>query len=392
MRICHVIDYFHTDVGYQEYYLALEQARAGHDVHVISSPYRQHTVSVAGPDEQLGAAELAEAGVVLTRLPARQLGHDRAWLRGLAGALSAVKPEVIHIHGPFAPTTVRAVAAASSLGAGVLVDNHVHEEIAPGAARRANRAIYRAYGAVAGPYLRRHVHHSVANGPHEARFLTNRLDLGRDRVEMIPLGFDPDVFGWDPARRQRARANLDADDSTCVVAITGKIHPGKRPQATAAAAELLARKEPVILALAGTLDPASTSAIRSAAPTLSQNGRICELGLLGRQDLSDLYHASDAVVFARLPSISIYEAAGTGTTVLVGADPFAEWLAGQCSGIRSVPTSPLELSAVRPTTDADRTRQAAAAAQFAWPRIAYAFVERYAQHTGDSPDHRDVSW
>jgi len=28
MKIAHVVDYFHTDVGYQEYYLALDHARS----------------------------------------------------------------------------------------------------------------------------------------------------------------------------------------------------------------------------------------------------------------------------------------------------------------------------------------------------------------------------
>lgn len=366
-------------MGYQEYYLALEQARAGHAVHVISSKYRQHTVAVAGPDEALGAAELRDAGVTVNRLPGRQLGHDRAWLRGLGQAIADARPEAAHVHGPFTPTTVRAVRAATKCGATVLVDNHLHEEIAPGSSSPKNRVIYGAYSLAFGRYLRRHVQHWVGNGPHEARFLSERLGLNASQVELVPLGFATDVFGWDPDRRRNARAALGADTATTVISVTGKIHTAKRPEATAAAAEQRALTGDVLLVLAGSIDADSRRAIEAAAPTLHARGRVLDRGMLGRQELSDVYHASDAVVFARLPSISIYEAAGTGAVVLVGRDPFSDWLAGRCASIRSVDIAPLDLSMITPSNDADRgARAGAAAEQFAWRTIADGFVTAYA--------------
>jgi glycosyltransferase involved in cell wall biosynthesis len=379
VRICHVIDYFHTDVGYQEFFLARDQARAGHDVTVVSSDHRQHTVAEPGPDEQLGLDELRDAGVTLVRLPGRQLGHDRAWIRGLGGAVAAARPEAAHVHGPFSPTTFRAVRAARRAGAGVLVDNHVHEAIAPGSTSPVNRLIYGGYRATAGAYLRRSVGAWVANGPHEADFLASRLGLPRRDVELVPLGFDPDVFGPDEDRRAAARTALGAAPDDAVIAVTGKLHPGKRPEAVAAACESLHAHRPTWLVLAGSIDPASRAAVLAAAPTLAAGGRVVERGLLGRRDLADLYRAADAVVFARLPSISIYEATGTGARVLVGRDQFAGWLAGQCPSIEPVDVQPDSLRDVEPADPATRTSRAdQAAAAFAWPHVARRFTERYA--------------
>lgn len=382
MRICHVIDYFHTDVGYQEFFLARDQARAGHDVTVVSTHLRQHTVARPGPDEQMGLDELRDSGVRLIRLDARQLGHDRAWVRGLRHVVRGLDLDAVHVHGPFAPTTVRAVRAvraASSGNATILVDNHIHEDIAPGSTSGLNRRVYRAFRLAAGPYLRRRVDTWVANGPHERDFLASRMGLPVAAVRTVPLGFDPDVFGWDPSRRLRGRAAVGAENTDTVIAITGKIHPRKRPETVAAAAELECRDRSIRLVLAGTVDAESRGRIDAAAPTLAASGRIIDLGSLGRSDLSDLYHASDAVVFARLPSISIYEAAGTGTRVLVGEDDFSDWLHGLCPSVEPIDIDPIDLSSIVPSVDEDRAERAAAATTpFAWPSIAGHFVDLYA--------------
>ncbi len=383
MKICHVIDYFHTDVGYQEYFLARDQARAGHDVTVVSSHLRQHTVATAGPDEQLGISELAAAGVQVIRLDARQLGHDRTWLSGLEGTLTSVNPEVAHVHGPFSPTTVRAVRVLAAGGTPVLVDNHIHEAIAPASTRLPHRWIYDAYRVAFGSALRASVSAWVGIGPHERGFLAGRLGLSLDKVEMIPLGFDPAVFGWDPALRQRSRSDLGVAPDEVVVALTGKLHAGKRPEALAAAVEHRFADSSVHLVVAGSIDSPSWSAMTSAAPRLVEAGRLTRLGYLGRHDLSAIYHAADAVVFPRLPSISIYEAAGTGALVLVGEDDFSRWLASLCNSIVPVGIKPLDLGTVKVDPETVRARRAAdAAAVFAWSEIAAAFTARYERMLG----------
>lgn len=389
MRICHVIDYFHTDVGYQEYYLARDQAVSGHAVTVITTNLRQHTVATAGPDEQEGHDRLVEAGVTLRRLPAHQLGHDRCWVRSLHRAITTERPDAVHVHGPFAPTTVRAVSAASSARASILVDNHIQEAIAPASTTGLNRRIYDIYRRVFGAYLRSRVDTWVANGPNEGAFLSDRLGLGASAVNLVPLGFDPGVFAWTPDRRQRGRAKLGASPTDAVIAITGKIHAGKRPEVVARAAQTLARSRPTLLVLAGSITPDSRLAIESAAPDLLNEGRIIHLGMLGRSDLSDLFHASDAVVFPQLPSISIYEASGTGTRVLVGRDRFSQWLNGLCGSIEPIDADHLDLTDVGPLDDdVRRSRAIAALSVFAWHQISDAFIDMYRAPRKSTSRHR----
>lgn len=374
MRITHVIDYFHTDVGYQEYYLAIAQAQQGHDVAVVASTERHHSVAVPGPDLLEGSARLDRTGVCLTRLPTRQLGHDRAWLRGLTGALAETRPDVIHCHGPFSPTTVRTAQWCARQATPLLVDNHLQDWGTPGASSPLGRAVYLAYRMTLGNRLRRAVRDWVADGPYEQDFLARRLAIQKASIALVPLGFDPEVFRFDERQRVQIREREGWIDDI-VVTTTGKLHQAKRVDLVAAACERVWPQERVRLVLAGQLDDAHRSDILAACPRLREEGRLDIRTMLGREDLADLYLGADVAVFPRLASISIYEAAGTGAKVVVPPSRFATWLASLHSGV--VAAAPDELASALSPGSNRRALAAEAAAAFSWPVVAADFVERY---------------
>lgn len=374
-RIAHVIDYFHTDVGYQEYYLAKSMAEAGHTVRVVSSHLRQHTVAVPGPDESAGEQALVASGVELVRLSARQLGHDRAWLKGLESNLAAFRPDAIHCHGAFAPTTVRTARTKTRLRCSLLVDNHIQEFIAPAGTSGLGRVAYGSYRSTAGPFLRRSVDHWVAIGPHEREFLAERMNIDAEDIEMIPLGFDPAIFKYDSERRSQLRSDRGWSEDT-VVAVTGKLNARKRSDLVAkACAQALEIGRPVRMVCAGNVDEDALRAIEDAAGQLPAKGRLELLPMLGRQDLADLYLCSDVVVFARLPSISIYEAAGTGVRVLVGRDSFSEWLNALLPAIEPVDSDHLVDLLVPAEMRAQRAEEARKV--FSWSVLSEQFVKLY---------------
>jgi glycosyltransferase involved in cell wall biosynthesis len=377
MRIAHVVDYFHTDVGYQEYYLALTQARAGHEVMVITSKHRHHALGEEGSDAKVGQKLLDDAGVDVHRLDAVQLGHDRALLRKLKDTLRSFRPDAVHCHHSFAPTTVRCAALARRLGFGLLVDNHIQEAIAPGASTPAGRAYYTEFRTSFGRYIRRRVDDWVTNGPYEKDFLLARMGLADGDVALVPLGFDPSIFAFDPQRRADERQRRAWRDDV-VVAVTGKLHAGKQVELIASACERDRDEHPVRLVLAGTIDEDYLSQVRAAAPHLVEGGRFDVWPLLTRHDLAELYLAADVVAFARLPSISIYEAAGTGAVVAVGRDEFSDWLAGLAPGIRAVDPTALDITALATEATDDRAARArAATAAFSWETVSAEFVRRY---------------
>jgi glycosyltransferase involved in cell wall biosynthesis len=214
----------------------------------------------------------------------------------------------------------------------------------------------------------------VADGPNQAAFLEQRLGLGPGTAALVPLGFDPAVFGPNEADGRREREARGWSDEL-IVAVTGKLHAGKRVDLTAKACEQLAGERPIRLVLAGLLEDGVLGSITAAAPTLVDDGRLSVLPMVPAPALASLYRASDVVVFARLSTISIYEAAGTGARVVVGQDRLSNWLAGLHRGIVSVRPDEIAGALERPP---DRLQLAIEArAAFAWSVVSEDFCDRY---------------
>lgn len=385
MRIVHLIDYFHTDVGYQEYYLAKFQAKSGNDVRVVTSALRHHALSRPEPSEAAGRTDLLRVGVELVRLPAIQLGHDRAWLRGLPATVLGFRPDVVHAHNPFAPSTVRIARTCRAAGVPLLVDSHIQVSGAPAASRLLGRVAYHTYRLLFGAYLRRVVGDWVADAPLKASFLASNLAVPPSNIPLVPLGFDPEVFRFDEPRRATLRAQRGWSGDL-VVTMTGKLTRAKRADLVALACEKARARAPVRFVIAGTIDEGHLEEVRGAAPTLTEADRLEVLPFLDRGGLCDLYLAADVVVFPRLTSISIFEAAGTGVRVLLGKDESSEWTASLHPGIRSVVPEALDAHF---EADPDRATQARRARQaFSWPVISGAFVQRYEALVAGGSDER----
>lgn len=370
MKIAHVIDYFHTDYLYQEFYLAKSQAEAGHDVRVIASVHRHGSVGAAGDGED-GRRLLNEAGVDVIRLQAHQLGHDRSWMSGLRAALKAFGPDVVQCHGAFGPTTLRTALACHRADVPLVVDNHCRELNTPAAASPLGRKAYEAYRRCFGALLRRAVDCWVAVGPDERDFLSERLGIPSDQIFVIPLGFDPEVFFFDSARRQEMRADKDWHGDLVIVA-TGKLTAAKRLEVVAEACE---RSSPETrLVLAGSIERDYLRHVRAAAPALSQRNRLDVLPMLDRASLADLYRAADLAVFTR-PSISVFEAIGTGLNVALKDDAYCQWIHGLHKQVYPFEYDSLELGST--SIDARPSAAHNAHANFSWNTVTARFLDLY---------------
>src|SRR5437868_2483761 len=104
MRILHATQYFTPWAGYQEYYLAREQLRVGHDVLVVSSnlrwPGAHYATAMADRTESrvMSSGFNVEEGVPACRLPVVKDFAGRLFLSGLAEAIRLFAPDVVHAH------------------------------------------------------------------------------------------------------------------------------------------------------------------------------------------------------------------------------------------------------------------------------------------------------
>ena len=61
MKIVHIQDYFHPALGYQETFLSREQAKLGHEVHVVTSD-RYNPLIYSENKDLLGNRRILDAG------------------------------------------------------------------------------------------------------------------------------------------------------------------------------------------------------------------------------------------------------------------------------------------------------------------------------------------
>ena len=113
MKIVHVIDFFQPQAGYQETYLAIEQAKLGHDVSVVTSDLNKNILYSKSAEKVLlrninDVCDLyLENGIKVYRLKTRCMILNRPWIIGLEDVIRSVSPDVVHMHIMFNLSSVR---------------------------------------------------------------------------------------------------------------------------------------------------------------------------------------------------------------------------------------------------------------------------------------------
>ncbi len=151
----------------------------------------------------------------------------------------------------------------------------------------------------------RHLVHSVdrvvAATDYEQRLLRQIYGVPRSRVEVIPLGVDPERFC--PGSREAARAELGLADDAQVVLAVGRIEPLKGLDILIRAAAQVTERSRLQLLIVGGDEAARPEFDRLSA--IAEEVGVSDLvrfaGAVGHEALPDYYRAADVVV---MPSFS----------------------------------------------------------------------------------------
>ena len=128
MKIVHVIPYFQPKLGYQEFYLAKEQQKMGHEVCVITSdryaPYPDflRTVGKILGQRYVGRGTFVEEGLKVVRLPLLFEIASTVLLLGLRETLADFAPDVVHAHGATSPITMETIVFKDAFHYKTVVD------------------------------------------------------------------------------------------------------------------------------------------------------------------------------------------------------------------------------------------------------------------------------
>lgn len=338
MRIVHAVDYLMPTLGYQEMLLPKWNARHGHETHIVTSDryslipnYDQIFGPLLGPRILTPGTTTIE-GVQVHRLPTRIEFSGRVWLAGLTRKIAELAPDAVFVHGTSSPMAVRLAWWAKRARVALIMDNHMTFS-----SRRhslAGRGYYPLLRWITRTVLVPGSYRFVGVAQECCDFLAQAQAVPAERIEMLPLGIDPDLFHPDDAAGAAFRRENGIPANARVVLQTGKITPDKGADLLAEAmAPLMATAPDIVLLLVGSGPPAYIARVREKLNTHGVADRLVIHPLVPVEKLAGVFAAADLCVFARAASLSCLEAAACARPVLMSDMPIGRWRASMGVGL-----------------------------------------------------------
>jgi len=219
------------------------------------------------------AEELTESGINVESLEM----HERparlpltTWR--LRQRLKQLQPDIV-LTWLYVSDVVGTVATKLSVPSAKIVWNVRHSTLDPAIDSRSLRLAARVAGHLSKWAPSRIVMNSFAAIPAHCA-----VGYAREQIEVIPNGFDTELFRPNPIERQRVRAEFGLSDATPLIGLLGRYHPHKDHHTFLRAARIVADARPdARFLLCGMPSPISTE---------EMSGLVAELGLTDRVLLS----------------------------------------------------------------------------------------------------------
>lgn len=331
MRIVHLVDYLMPTMGYQEFLLPKWNARHGHEVTILTSDryypvphYEQTWGDLLGP-RRCGPGATTIEGVRVVRLPCAAEWKARPLLHRVSATVQRLRPHVLFCHGSASPLAFAAARIARRAGLPLFYDNHMTFGCQNQTA--AGRLYYRALRWATRRWLVPAATRFYGVARECCDFLTHAQGVPADRVELLPLGVDTDLFRPDPERRTVLRHRHGIPDDAVVILQTGKLTPDKSPAWLAeAAAPLLETHPELCLLYLGAGGTADRETIGRCLPP-AQRDRVQYLPLVPAAELPGYFALADICVYPNAASLSCLEAAACARPVIMADLPAGRWRA-----------------------------------------------------------------
>lgn len=318
LRVVHVME---STIGGTRRHLvdvALGQAAAGLDVHVIASCERH-------AEFRDDLEHLAGVGVGVLELPmVRSLRPlvDYSHLRAVERHLRAIVPDVVHTHSSKGGVLGRVASVRTGIGARVHTP-HTFAFLFSNMFGPAKRRVFRSIE----ERLARRTHVVVAVGAGEAETMLASGVVQPEQVRVVPNGIDPEPF---ESAEPLSRGSLGAHQDEILLGVVGLLNVAKGQDV---ALRALARPGAELARLILVGHGETESELRALALDLGIAERVEFLGW--RRDVPRILRTLDALVLPSrwegLPYV-VLEAMAAGTPVLAARVDGARDLVGEGRG------------------------------------------------------------
>lgn len=320
MRIIHIIDYLQPKLGYQETFLAREHAKAGHEVYVVTSD--RYSPSIYEANKELlggrivGPGLFEEEGIRLWRLRTLFEIPRAIWIRGLEDKIQELRPDIVVVHAIVTFAAIRVARLKKKLGDFKLIyDDHMIFENS----RSILRVLYPLFRRTFAPTILENADALVAVGDPTCTFMHQVYGFPPERLTVIPLGADDELFRFSDAARQQIRRQLSLDESDVLFICTGKVTPLKGIHILIEAMELMKDHVGVKVLIVGSGPEAYIEKLKLGIRAKNLEDRFIWHDVVNNNELYKFYSASDVAVWPAGSTIGIIEAMACGVPVITDA-------------------------------------------------------------------------
>ncbi len=322
MRIIHIADYFQPRLGYQETFLARELARVGHDVWVLTSDRYNPTLYFGKASEPVmserivGAGFFVEEGIKVFRLKTPFEIQLQMWMVGLEKRIQELKPDLVIMHNIVCFSAIRVARLKRKVGNFKLIYT---DSMTFANSLSRLKILYPLFEWVFSPLIQKSADALVAISPATKTFMHLRYGIPLERIVIIPLGADDELFRFDAIARQELRNRFNIKESDILFIYVGRIVPYKRLHwLIEAAANLMTKYSNIRVMLVGGGSQSDIEKLKQAVKTKKLEAKFAWHEAVPNEQLYKVYSAADVAVWPYGASIGMREAIACGLPIIIG--------------------------------------------------------------------------
>ncbi len=325
LRILHIADYVMPPIGYQEFLLPKWNVIHGHEAYILCSDryariknYEQTWKPILGK-RICGKEKVSINGVYLERLPTVEVMR-RVWLVNLEKRVQEINPDVVWVHGTASPSSFRIALLCRKLKKPLIMDNHQCFVASRGGL--VGKIYYGLLKFLTSIVLNSRVDNFVGVAQECCDFMVKRQGILPEKIDLIPLGVDTDVFKPSQGLRNEMRQELSISDDAIVVMQTGKLDFDRRPDWLGQALmPLMVQRENVWLVYVGGFLDGGLEQLREYFDESGILDRVIFHPFVPQWELPKFFNGADICVYPGFSSLSCLEAGACERAVIVNDLP-----------------------------------------------------------------------
>lgn len=329
MKIVHIIGYFQPEYGYEEYYTALNQAKIGHEVHVLTSNW---IASLSGLKRQERKREIGTEdveGIIVHRLWGIDIPRDLIFMPGAFSLLREIRPDVVHCHGANQPVNFLVPLLKKRLGFTLIYDHHesfydrhAYSYRGLNPVRWLFKLEYMLFRQYANKWAFSRSDHIIAVLDAYYKHLINHHRVDPAKITLIRLGVETSLFRRDEEADKDIRSKYGFTPSDRIILFPGTFSRRKKIENLL---EVLIKLEPGFkLLLVGDGKPDYMKELHLQIKQSGLGNRVFITGKVDPRDLYKYYSACHYSLFLNSSSVSILESMSCKVPPIISdKQPFA---------------------------------------------------------------------